>query len=190
MTLSDRGDGRAVLWDGLSPACDVLRDLLQPVAPSGTLRLVVQRLRLREPAGEHEIIDAIVDVDGNLVAIALREAVRADAESARGLDAALATLRADIEEGPDGIRGVEGLEVVLDADGRTAVGLAFDLDLSADEIASTGSHPALHDGAHHVRHSAPQLEDLRERLAPPEPGVLRRLWEALRARRGRAVAAD
>lgn len=183
MTLGDREDGRAVLWDGRSPACDILQDLLLPLAPEGTLRVAIQRLRLHEqgaPTGEHEVVDAVVDIAGNLVAVSMQDAVRADAGRAQQLDDAILALRADVEE--TGAVGADSLEIVMDVDGAIAVGLGFGVEIARAELTEGARHPALHDGAFHVRHSAPQLEELRERLAPPEPNALRRWWDRIRRR--------
>ncbi|MGO1504998.1 MAG: hypothetical protein ACTHWV_08570, partial [Brachybacterium sp.] len=62
-----RGD--LVTWDGSSPAVELIRDAVFPHVSAGALRVVLQQLALRDEggaAGTHEVIDAIVDVGGNL----------------------------------------------------------------------------------------------------------------------------
>ncbi|WP_341857032.1 hypothetical protein [Brachybacterium sp. GPGPB12] len=122
MSGADRGVGRYVIWDSSPRAVARVRDAVVGHAATGTPRLVVQRLALHEEGrevGVHEIIDAILDVGGNLVAYPVREAVRADAAASAALDGALAQPRADIAE--ELTSAVDSLEVVLDRDGRREV---------------------------------------------------------------------
>lgn len=187
MTSTEPTGGEHVRWYGSPAILTELRDLLIAHASEGTLRIVLQQLALREggqdgrrEAGSHEVIDAVVDVGGILVAIDVGESVREDQRAAARLDAALSRLRADVAA-EMGARP-EGLEVVIDGDGRREVRIAFALEISPQEVAGHPVHPALHDGAHHIRHEAPALDDLRDRLAPPPPSLLRRGWDALRGR--------
>lgn len=181
MTGNDRSVGEHVAWNGTSPAVSEIRGLLVPHAPVGTLRLVLQRLCLHEqgrPVGEHQVIDAITDVSGNLVAMPLGELVRADPATSAALDGAIARLRSDLDA--DGATGADGLEVVLDADGEHRVLVTFALDVTREEVRERPRHPAVHDGNHHITHDAPTLDELRDRIAAPAAGPLRRLAGALR----------
>lgn len=173
------GAGGAVAWDGGTAAVATMREVLLGHVPNGAVRLVLQQLMLHErgrETGVHEVIDVITDVGGNLVVIPLLEAVRADPASVR-LDAALQRLRseitAELEVVPD------SLEVVIDADGTQRVLLVLSVDVAASEISGGSTHPALHDGRHHVLHQAPALDELRDRLAEPPSTPLRRIWDAV-----------
>lgn len=167
-------------WQGSSPAVELLRGVLSPCAPGGELRLVAQWLALHEeglPAGEHEVLSCVADVDGNLVAVPLRATVRADPGRARSVDAALAQIREDLAA--QGLVDVDSLEVVLDADGTHRVLFVPDVEVSPAEAQACPPHDAVHDGDHHIAHRAPELEDLRDRLAEGARGPLARAWEAL-----------
>ena len=180
VTSQEPAPGQYVLWQGRTAAPGRLRDVLGPCAPSGVLRLVVQRIALHDqgrPAGEHEVISSVADVDGNLVAVPLRQAVRADQGRAAALDEAFAMLRRDLAE--DGLPDVDAIEVVLDADGTDRVGIALALDVSPREVQGEDVHDAVHDGDHHIARHAPALEDLRDRLAEETVGPLQRGWDAL-----------
>src|SRR5690625_1649536 len=75
MTSAGPVEGEHTAWDGESSAVQDLRDLLVPLAPEGALRIVLQRLALHEssrPVGEHEVLDVVADVEGNLVSVPLR----------------------------------------------------------------------------------------------------------------------
>jgi hypothetical protein len=172
-----------VSWDGSPRALARLREAVTPHAPVGVLRVVLQQLVLHEEGrevGRHEVIDAILDVGGNLVAVPMRESLRADAAASAALDGALAQLRADIAEelgaAPD------SLEAVLDRDGRREVRLMLAAEVSPAELAQQPAPDLLHDGDFHVRHSAPALDELRDRLAAPPQSPLRRVLGELRAR--------
>jgi hypothetical protein len=186
MSAGDRAVGGYVTWDGSPRALARVREAVVDHAPTGTLRLVLQQLTLHEAgreAGRHEIIDAIVDVGGNLVPFPMRESVRADAASASALDGALAQLRADIlaelSATPDSI------EIVLDRDGRREVRLLLAVEVSPRELEDGSQPEALHDGAFHVRHRSPALDDLRDRVAEPSTNPLRRVLGRLRGRDAR-----
>src|SRR5690625_5826369 len=89
MTSAGPVEGEHTAWDGESSAVQDLRDLLVPLAPEGALRIVLQRLALHEssrPVGEHEVLDVVADVEGNLVSVPLRGRVREDPPLARALD--------------------------------------------------------------------------------------------------------
>ena len=176
------GGAAAVAWDGGGSDLAALREMLFAHAPAGALRMVVQQLTLHEHGkrtGVHEVIDAITDVGGNLVAIPLVEAVRADPVSAR-LDVVLQRLRSEITAelgtAPD------SLEVVIDADGSRQVLLVLAAEVAPAEVSGGSTHPALHDGRHHVLHHAPALDELRDRLAGPPSTPLRRIWDAVTGR--------
>ena len=175
-----------VTWDGTSAAVGTIRDLLVVQASTGVLRLVLQQLTLREhgrEVGVHESMDAIVDVGGNLVVVPIGRSVRADPAVSARLDAALAQLRDELRA--DLGAPVDSLEMVSDADGTRRVMLLLHAEVSPQEIAD-GTHPALHGGAFHIRHHAPALEDLRDRLSAPPPGLMERLRARVRgAVRGR-----
>jgi hypothetical protein len=184
MSRDDRsvspGDGH-VAWDGSPRTIGAVREEMLAQAPAGALRLVLQQLALHEQGretGRHETIDAITDVGGNLVTMSIGEALRADPEAGARLDAALDRLRqdvaADLGTAPD------SLEVIVDADGTRRVMLVLSIDVSAQDLAADTPHPALHGGAHHISHHAPALDELRDRLAGPDPGPLRRAWDAVR----------
>lgn len=180
MTPTAPKGGEHVLWEGSPALLTELRDLLITHVSEGTLRVVLQQLMLREggrEAGVHEVIDAVVDVGGNLVAFPVAGSVREDQRAADRLDAALTRLRAEITEEMGA--QPEGLEVIIDGDGHREVRIAFALEISPQDVAGRPAHPALHDGAHHIRHAAPALDDLRDRLIPPSPNLLRRWWDAL-----------
>lgn len=167
-------------WQGRSAAVAQLREVLIPCAPSGMLRLVVQRLALTEqgrPVGEHEVISSVADVDGNLVAVPLRESVRADRSRADAVDAALAQLRQDLAE--DGLTEVDGLEVIIDADGTEQVRISRDLQVAPRDLYDGDPFDAVHDGDHHITRHAPALEDLRDRLAEQSTTPLQRAWASL-----------
>lgn len=180
MTSGEPSAGDHVPWDGASSAVDDLRELLVALAPEGALRVILQRVALHEQGravGEHEVIDVIADVEGNLVSVPLTGRVRSDPPLARALDEAVDRLRHDIAR--SGVEEVDSIEVILDTDGRDQVRIAIGLDVTPAEVADRPPHPAVHDGAHHITHYAPVLDDLRDRLAEPPPGPVRRLWRAL-----------
>lgn len=169
-----------VTWDGTSPAVESIRDAVIEHTAAGALRLVLQRLTLHRegrPAGTHEVIDAIVDVGGNLVVMPLAETVRADPASSSALDTGFARLRADLEA--DLGTTVDSLEVITNADGTRQVRFVLSVDVSPEEVTGRPPHPAVHDGRHHISHHAPALDDLRDRMAGPPPGLLRRLRDRL-----------
>lgn len=179
----DQPAGASVAWDGRSSAPAAIHDLLAPFAPERALRVVLQQITLRETgreAGGHEVIDAVVDVGGVLVALALRDAVRADQGVSARLDAEIERLRGDITT-ELGV-AVDGLEVLLDADGARRVRIALHLELTPADFAGGAAPPALHDGAHHAAHSAPALDELRDRVAAPQRAPLRRLLRSLHGR--------
>lgn len=120
MSGADRGVGRYVIWDSSSRAVARVRDAVVGHAATGTLRLVVQQLALHEEGrevGVHEIIDAILDVGGNL-AYPVREAC-GRCRRLRRPDGALAQLGGRHRRGAF-TPAVDLLEVVLDRDGRRA----------------------------------------------------------------------
>ncbi|HJB09008.1 MAG TPA: hypothetical protein H9786_00525 [Candidatus Brachybacterium merdavium] len=187
MTSAGPVEGEHTAWDGESSAVQDLRDLLVPLAPEGALRIVLQRLALHEssrPVGEHEVLDVVADVEGNLVSVPLRGRVREDPPLARALDETVTRLRHDVLD--SGAEGLDSLEVILDADGSQQVRIAFGLDVTPAEAEGSPLHPAVHGGAHHITQHAPVLDELRDRLAGPQPGPLRRIWCTLtgRARAG------
>lgn len=163
-------------WDGSSPAVELIRDAVFPHVSAGALRVVLQQLALRDEggaAGTHEVIDAIVDVGGNLVVMPIAEAVRADPESSSALDAALARLREELSA--DLGTRVDSLEVIMNADTTRRVRFMLSVDVSPEEVTGRPPHPALHDGRHHISHHAPALDELRDRMATPPPGLLQRV---------------
>lgn len=181
MTSGDPVVGQHFPWDGDSPAVEDIRGILAVLAPEGCLRLVLQRLALHEhgrPVGEHEVIDAVADVDGNLVSVPLTVRVRVDPPVARAVDEAVARLRRDVLR--SGVDGIDSISLILDADGRREVQIAFGLDVTPAEAQDRPAHPAIHDGAHHITHHAPALDDLRDRLAQPALSPWRRVWGLLR----------
>lgn len=168
--------GESVTWTSSPSAVVAIRDALIVHSSAGALRLVLQQLTLREHGdvvGSHEVIDGIVDVDGNLVVMPLAEAVRADPATSTALDAALVRLRGEISaelgSAPD------SLEVVIDADRTRRVLVVLTMEVSPADVTGPPPHPALHDGRHHIVHHAPALDELRDRMAPPPPGLLARL---------------
>ncbi|MDN5686739.1 MAG: hypothetical protein L0G94_08675 [Brachybacterium sp.] len=181
MTSLEPPGGEHVRWDGSPEVLTRIRDLLISHSSRGTLRIILQQLTLHEggqEAGVHEVIDAVLDVGGNLVATSLGPSVRADPQAATRLDAALDRLRSEVvaETGAQ----PEALEVVIDGGGRREARIAFALEVSSQDLADHRPHPALRDGAHHILHEAPALDELRDRLSGPPPSLLRRGWDALR----------
>ncbi|MGP9683200.1 hypothetical protein [Brachybacterium sp. AOP3-A1-3] len=177
-------DGRAVRG-GSSPAIPEIRDLLVAHTSAGTLRIVLQQLTLREDGrevGVHEVIDAVTDVGGNLVTFSLRASVHGDLEDAARLETAIRRLREDIAADP--ARPIDSLVVLIDGDGHHRVNVDSGLEVSPQDVAT---HPALRDGAHHITHESPALDDLRDRLASPPPGVLRRGRDLVRGWLRRSV---
>ncbi len=167
-----------VTWTGSPRTVQAIRDLLIVHASPGVLRLVLQQLTLREDGravGRHEIIDAVSDVGGNLVSIPIVAAVRADPTASSQLDAALAALRADIaaQIGSE----VDSLEVITTADGRREARFTACVEVSPEDLERRPAHPALHGGPHQITHQAPELDALRDLLAEPEHGRLRRTWD-------------
>lgn len=162
---------------------DNIRAVLDDVAPPGTLRLVNQRVRIHtrgQDDGIIEIADAVADVQGNLVPLVLLERIDDDADRRTRLETAWAQLRADLAA--DGLAACDSVEVILDADGSSQIQLVLALDVERDELLGPNAHYALHHGAWHARHSSPDIEDLRDRLAEPQPRLLGRLWRRLRGR--------
>ena len=175
-TSSGSPHSESVTWTSSPSAVSAIRDALIVHSSAGALRLVLQQLTLRDQGaavGSHEVIDGIVDVEGNLVVVPLAEAVRADPAASSALDAALARLRAEISaalgSAPD------SLEVVIDADRTRRVLVVLTMEISPADVTGPPPHPALHDGRHHIVHHAPALDELRDRMAPPPPGLLARL---------------
>lgn len=182
MTSIEPPGGEHVRWNGSPEVLTRIRDLLVSHSSRGTLRIVLQQLTLHEGgqhAGTHEVIDAVLDVGGNLVTTSLAASVREDPQAAARLDAALARLSAEVLA-ETGARP-EALEVVIDGDGHREARIAFALEISAQDLADHHPHPALRDGAHHILHEAPALDELRDRLAAPPPSLLRRGWDVLRS---------
>lgn len=168
--------GDLVTWNGSSAAVELIRDAVIPHASAGALRVVLQQLALRDEdgaAGIHEVIDAIVDVGGNLVVMPIAGTVRADPHSSSALDTALARLREDLVS--DLGSSVDSLEVIMNADTTQRVRCMLSVDVSPEEVAGRPPHPALHDGRHHISHHAPALDELRDRLTAPAPGLLQRI---------------
>ena len=153
MTSAGPVEGEHTAWDGESSAVQDLRDLLVPLAPEGALRIVLQRLALHEH--EHEVLDVVADVEGNLVSVPLRGRVREDPPLARALDETVTRLRHDVLD--SGAEGLDSLEVILDADGSQQVRIAFGLDVTPAEAEGSPLHPAVHGGAHHITQHAPVL---------------------------------
>lgn len=180
MTSAGPVEGEHTAWGGESSAVQDLRGLLVALAPEGALRIVLQRLALHEssrPVGEHEVLDVVADVEGNLVSVPLTGRVREDPHLAEALDEAVTRLRHDVLA--SGAEGLDSLEVILDADGNQQVRIAFGLDVTPAEAEGSPPHPAVHGGAHHITQHAPALDELRDRLAEPGPGPLRRIWRTL-----------
>lgn len=172
MTRGDQPHDDQAIWGGSSEAVPEIRDLLLAHTSAGTLRIVLQQLILREDGrevGVHEVIDAVTDVGGNLVTFSLLDSVHADPQGAARLEAAIRRLREDIAADP--AQPIDSLVVIIDGDGNHRVRLASGLEISAQEAAT---HPALRDGAHHITHESPALDELRDRLAGPPPSLLRR----------------
>lgn len=177
---------RPVLWDGRSAARAEARRLLSHAPVDGALRLVIQQLRLQEQGsevGRHELIDLVLDVGGNLVALHVRDMLREGTAGPAGLDAMLDVLRADVTA--DLGTEPDSLELVVDADGEVRVLVVLECEVTPAEIEADPRHPALHGGAYHIAQDAPGLEDLRDRLAAPRQGVLARLVDTVRERLGR-----
>lgn len=179
--------GGHVLWDGPSAARAEARRLLTQPPVEGSLRVIIQQLALHEqgrPAGRHELIDLVLDVGGNLVALPVRDVLRAGEQGSAGLDAMLEVLRADVTA--DLGAAPDSLELVVDADGTVRVLVELESEVAAAELAADPRHPALHGGAFHIAHHAPGLEDLRDRLAGAPTGpvgrVVARVRDLLRRR--------
>src|SRR5690625_439541 len=165
MTRDGPVEGEHTAWDGESSAVQDLRDLLVPLAPEGAVRIVLQRLALHEssrPVGEHEVLDVVADVEGNLVSVPLRGRVREDPPLARALDETVTRLRHDVLD--SGAEGLDSLEVILDADGSQQVRIAFGLDVTPAEAEGSPLHPAVHGGAHHITQHAPVLRSEERRV--------------------------
>lgn len=181
MTSVESSGPEYLTWQGSSKALAEIGDLVAAHVPEGTLRIVLQQLTLHDgtrQVGIHEVIDAVTDVGGNLVTFPLVDSVRAEGRTSTRLDAATARLRADIAEETQA--QVDGLEVTIDGDGRRRVRIAFALEISPQDLVDDPAHRALRDGAHHVRHDAPALDDLRDRMAGPPPSLLQRGAAAVR----------
>ena len=173
--------GTPVPWDGSSPATAAIAALVGTAVPEGTLRVVIQRLRLREDGEDRGLLrvaDAITDVDGNLVVVPLSEYVHGASEVGRRLREAVDRLQEDVAA--SGAGGADSFELVLDADGARQVLLTSGLEVTPSEAAAFPPHPAVHGGAHHIAYESPALDDLRDRMRPPEPPLLARGWARLR----------
>ncbi|GAA1310388.1 hypothetical protein [Brachybacterium tyrofermentans] len=172
MTRGDQPPDDQAIRGGSSSAVPEIRDLLLAHTSAGTLRIVLQQLTLRDEGrevGVHEVIDAVTDVGGNLVTFSLRASVHGDPEDSARLEAAIRRLREDIAADP--ARPIDSLVVILDGDGRHRVSVDSGLEIPPQDAAA---HLALRDGAHHISHESPALDDLRDRLAGPPPSLLRR----------------
>src|SRR5699024_2171601 len=62
------------------------------------------------------------------------------------------------------------------------VRIAFGLDVTREEAEGSPAHPAVHGGGHHITQHAPALDELRDRLTGPGPGLLRRIRQSIGAR--------
>ncbi|HIY22884.1 MAG TPA: hypothetical protein H9837_01040 [Candidatus Brachybacterium merdigallinarum] len=182
MTSGNPSEPSAFAWDGSPSATRELEALLSGIAPPGTLRLVVQSLLLREagdPVGEHRVVDALADIDGNIVAVPLRGVVRADPGRTAALTEILGRLRRDLEQA--GHEDADGIEVVLDRDGSRSITVTRGLELAPAEVDASPAPQEIHDGAHHLRFDAPALEALRDqRVQEASAGPLHRLLAAVR----------
>lgn len=168
--------------DGEVDGIDALRTALDAIAPSHAVRYVVQRLALTEsgrPAGELDVVDALLACEGNVVVLRLAGALAQDPEAARAV--AQARRRIDAWLDAHDAAGREATEIVLDADGGHEVRVAFDLDVSPAEATERPAHPAVHDGTYHATHRSPDLDALRDRLADAERTRVQRIWSRLRA---------
>ena len=167
--------------DGDVDGLDQLRAALDAVAPPHAVRYVLQRLGLTEagrPAGAHEVIDALLDCEGNMVVMPLADALEAAPEAQGEVTAARERIDAWLDE--HDAAGRDATEVVLDADGAGEVRIAFGLEVSPAEATAVPAHPAVHDGAYHATHLSPDLDALRDRLLEESLGRRRRLWRRLR----------
>lgn len=163
--------------DGLA----ALREALEAIAPAHAVRFVLQRVDLIEhggPAGSHDVIDAILDCDGNLVRLSLRDAVAQDRAASAAVGAARARVDTWLDAHDAAARDVT--EIVLDADGGHEVRVAFGVEMSPAEAVAEPAHPAIHDGTYHRTHRAPDLDALRDRLEAGRRRRLPRAWERLR----------
>lgn len=143
---------------------EALRRSLEPVAPRCAVRLVVVEVTLRGPGGSEQrrIIDAVTDAEGNLVLLALGDRLHADQTASRAVDQALGRIGAWLDAHDCADR--DATELVLDADGACEARVTFDLDIRPAEAPPHGSHDAIHGGAFHIAHRAPDLDALRDRL--------------------------
>lgn len=182
MTPTELPRDVSVPVDGDIDGLPELRDALDGVAPPHTVRYVLQRVDLVEqgrPAGTHDVIDAILDCDGNLVRLSLRDAIARDRAAAAAVGTSRARVDAWLDAHDAAARDVT--EIVMDADGGHEVRVAFDVEVSPAEALAEPAHPAIHDGTYHATHRAPDLDALRDRLEAERQGRLPRAWQRLRA---------
>lgn len=171
-SVNDEGD-----VDGM-PA---LRRAVAAVSPTGVIRTIAVRAALvrgTESVGCHRLLEVVVDADGNPAALSLQDALRADPVAARRIERALDVVDAWLDA--EGYAGRDVTEVVLDADGAQEVRVAFGVEIAPEDVATSPTHPSVHDAKHHLMHRAPDLEALRDRLRVRRTPRLRRLVHRIR----------
>lgn len=147
-------------------------------APTGTLRLVLQRLPLQtegRDAGELRHLDAVADVEGNLVAMRLWPRDQGRSGPIDELEEALSRFEAD-----PGSPGSGGYTLIIDADDRTELLPRTGGPIESRDVDPSRHHDEVFDGWHQIAHHSSDLEDLRDRLELAPAGARLRLRRRIR----------
>lgn len=162
--------------------CAPVVETARALAPAGTLRLVLQHVSLVAEDGSPgrlRLLDAVLDVDGNLVPMRLWPDRGPSSAAHRAFEAAVATLDAAVAAHG----GVFGYTLRVDVDGASCFSLRTSGPLPAALLAPGRAPGEIHDGRHQVQHHSDELEALRDALAGPEPGPVRRALRVILSRR-------
>ncbi|MCS6711573.1 hypothetical protein JSY14_05855 [Brachybacterium sp. EF45031] len=161
------GTGAEAPWQGTLPTClvDAVEETGSRLAPPGTLRVVVQRLRLTErgrPVGVHWQAGAIADVDGNLVPVELTALFdrAGDEDLLDALEVGAQQLLRDLAG--QGLEAVDVLRLTRDWRRDPVAHLRWGVEIGPEEIGAVPRPDALYDPALDLRLNAPDLEALQD----------------------------
>lgn len=164
------------------PQLSELRELLRTIKPGGTLRCVVVEIVPTlggRGTDRCRILDAVLDVDGNLMTMALGGEATTPPGAQAAINATLDDIGAELDR--LGWEGRDGFEVILDADGGQELRLVLGVEVSREELLEVPRPPTIHDGSHHVHHRAFELDALRDRVRDQRLHPVRRWARRLRA---------
>lgn len=171
----------AVERDHSAATCGAVVQAARALAPAGSLRLVLQHVALRgegDRPGRLRLLDAVMDVSGNLVPLRLWPERGPRTVEGSALEEAVAALDAMVFAHGE----LSGYTLRIDADGGSDLHLRTGEPLPAALLAPGCAGGEIHDGRHQIQHHADELEELRERLSAPRAGRLRRMLGSMTRR--------